>query len=96
MHIEHALLKEKYDADMSDKDATWLCEGRMYSWMDAGRMKEVGVTAGVKRVITAVKGGLDGAMKRQGTKRKKRVEARKGRHKKEREEEESLHHPSIL
>ena len=46
MHVEHACC----DADAAASE--W--EGRAVEWMDADRMAEVGITAGVKKVIAAV------------------------------------------
>jgi len=46
MHVEHACC----DADAAASE--W--EGRTVEWMDADRMAEVGITAGVKKVIAAV------------------------------------------
>ena len=67
MHIEHSLLNVKVE---NDEDTVWLREGREYSWMDATRMRQVGVTAGVKKVIASVTGSSEKS-KSKGTKRKK-------------------------
>lgn len=73
MHIEHAPAAPA-DADSATGEP-WTRRGRTYCWMGEERMAEVGVTAGVKKVIAAViastKPGSKAAAKgKPGTKRK--------------------------
>ena len=68
MHVEHAL----YSGGEEAVEPWTGNRGRSYCWMDEKKMKEVGVTAGVLKVIAAVEGatgGASAAAKQKGTKR---------------------------
>jgi len=56
MHIEHAAAAAAApaDADATTTGKPWTRRGRTYCWMGEERMAQVGVTAGVKKVIAAV------------------------------------------
>ena len=55
MHIEHAAAAAAPDdADATTTGEPWTRRGRTYCWMGEERMAQVGVTAGVKKVIAAV------------------------------------------
>jgi hypothetical protein len=62
MHVEFGSAPSaSADATLKEDDATWTGSGgRTYCWMAEARMKEVGVTAGVLKVIAAVRGATGG------------------------------------
>ena len=77
MHVEHARAPAPpAGGAAASSSAQWTAGRRSYRWMDEAQMKEVGVTAGVLKVIAAVRAarGEDGeggtAAKRPAAKRK--------------------------
>jgi len=74
MHVEHGLATTRDRAGGGAEDGggeggvggegevggeeVWTRGGRMYSWMSEQRMREVGVTAGVLKVIAAVSSAI--------------------------------------
>ena len=72
MHVEHGRAEGRAEGgqgaagaatsiDSMAVGAEWTRTGRSYCWMDTARMSEVGVTAGVLKVIAAVDGATGGA-----------------------------------
>jgi len=68
--------------DAVEEGVPWNCHGRMMCWMNLERMTEVGVTAGVKKVISAVHEHRNPTAKpRGGNKRKKDLSVEAGQSK---------------
>ena len=70
MHVAHARAEPPQGAArVTAGEEEWTRDGRTYCWMSAARMGDVGVTAGVLKVIAAVESATGGAKAKAKAKR---------------------------